>query len=468
MQIKLGFLGGARNVTGSQYLLENNDTRVLVDCGLYQEREFKHRNWEPFPTTPHTLNAVLLTHAHLDHCGLLPKLVREGFRGKIYCTAATAEIVRIMLLDSAKIQQEDAEFKSRRHQREGRSGPFPEVPLYSVADVADTIPLLSPVKYGNPVHIADGFDATFFDAGHVIGSAMIKVTANQDGEKRTILFSGDVGRQDKPIIEDPTLFNEADYVLIESTYGDRLHESSENICDSLAEIVNSTRKTRGNIVIPSFSLERAQEVMWYLNELLLADRIPHLMVFVDSPMAVSITEVFKNHPEVFDEDMNKLMRKNHSPFDFPGLKMVRTVEESKGINHIAGTAIIIAGSGMCTGGRVKPHLVANISRKESTILFVGYQAIGTLGRHIMEGAKKIRILGQQYPVRARIAQIHGFSAHADRDELFKWISGLKKAPRHVFITHGEAKSAISFGEFLHKKTGWEVSVPEYGEEAILE
>jgi len=256
--------------------------------------------------------------------------------------------------------------------------------------------------------------------------------------------------------------------LIESTYGDRLHENSENISDSLAEIVNSTRKARGNIVIPSFSLERAQEVMWYLNELLLADRIPHLMVFIDSPMAVSITEVFKNHPEVFDEDMNKLMRKNNSPFDFPGLKMVRTVDESKGINHIAGTTIIIAGSGMCTGGRVKHHLVANISRKESTVLFVGYQAIGTLGRHIVEGAKKVRILGQQYPVRARIAQIHGFSAHADRDELLKWISGLKKAPRHVFITHGEAKSAISFGEFLHKKTGWEVSVPEYGAEVFLE
>jgi len=409
VRIKLNFLGGARNVTGSQYLLENHNFRILVDCGIYQEREFKHRNWEPFPTPPHNLNAVLLTHAHLDHCGLLPKLVRDGFRGKIYCTAATAEIVQIMLLDSAKLQQEDAEFKSRRHQREGRKGPFPEVPLYTVDDVTETLPLLSPVKYGESAHITDGVDAIFYDAGHVIGSAMIKVTVNQDGEKRTILFSGDIGRPDKPIIEDPTLFNEADYVLIESTYGDRLHESSENIRDSLAEIVNSTRKARGNIVIPSFSLERAQEVMWYLNELLIADRIPHLMVFIDSPMAVNITEVFKNHPEVFDEEMKKLMRKNHSPFDFPGLKMVRTVEESKGINHIAGTAIIIAGSGMCTGGRIKHHLVANISRKESTILFVGYQAIGTLGRHIVEGAKKIRILGQQYPVRARIAQIHGFS-----------------------------------------------------------
>ncbi len=468
MQIKLSFMGAARNVTGSRYLLETDNIRILVDCGLYQEREFRYRNWDPFSIPPHTLDAVLLTHAHLDHCGLLPKLAREGFHGKIYCTAATTEITQIMLLDSAKLQQEDAEFKRKRHKREGRRGPYPEIPLYTVDDATATNPLFSPVKYGEAVPIANGLEATFYDAGHVFGSAMIKVTVNQNREKRTILFSGDVGRQDKPIIEDPTLFNEADYVLIESTYGDRLHESSENISNRLAEIVNSTRRAGGNMVIPSFALERAQEVMWYLNELLLADRIPHLMVFVDSPMAVNITEVFKHHPELFDKDMSILVRQHNSPFNFPGLTMVHTVDESKAINHIAGAAIIIAGSGMCTGGRVKHHLVANISRKESTILFVGYQAVGTLGRHIVEGNETVRILGQNYPVRATIAQIHGFSAHADRDELFKWISGLKKAPRHVFITHGEAKAAQSFGEFLREKTGWEVSVPEYGAEAFLE
>jgi len=468
VRIKLSFLGGARNVTGSRYLLETNDIRLLVDCGLYQEREFRSRNWDPFPIPPHTLDAVLLTHAHLDHCGLLPKLVCEGFHGKIYCTAATVEITQIMLLDSAKLQQEDAEFKSKRHKREGRRGPFPEVPLYTIDDATATAPLFSPVKYGEAVRITDGLDATFYDAGHILGSSMIKVAVNQDGEKRTILFSGDVGRQDKPILRDPTLFSKADYVLIESTYGDRLHESSEDIGNRLAGIINSTCRAGGNIVIPSFALERAQEVMCYLNELLLADRIPHLMVFVDSPMAVGITEVFKHHPELFDQHMNTLICQHNSPFDFPGLTMVHTVDESKAINHIAGTAIIIAGSGMCTGGRVKHHLVANISRKESTILFVGYQAVGTLGRHIVEGAKEVRILGQNYPIRATIDQIHGFSAHADRDELFKWISGLKKAPRHVFITHGEANAAQSFGAFLREKTDWEVSVPEYGAEAFLE
>jgi len=467
VQIKLSFMGAARNVTGSRYLLETDKTRILVDCGLYQEREFRYRNWDPFSISPHTLDAVLLTHAHLDHCGLLPKLVREGFQGKIYCTAATAEITQIMLLDSAKLQQEDAEFKSKRHRREGRRGAHPEIPLYTVDDAAATASLFSPVQYEENVHITDGLDATFYDAGHVFGSSMIKVTVNQNGERRIILFSGDVGRQGKPIINDPTLFNEADYVLIESTYGDRLHESSENISNRLAEIINSTCRAKGNIVIPSFALERTQEVMWYLNELLLADRIPHLMVFVDSPMAMNITQVFKHHPELFDKDMSTLLRQKNSPFNFPGLTMVHTVDESKAINHIAGTAIIIAGSGMCTGGRVKHHLVANISRKESAILFVGYQAVGTLGRQIVEGAQTARILGQNYPVRAMVAQIHGFSAHADRDELFTWISALKKAPRHVFITHGEANAAKSFGEFLHEKTGWEVSIPEYGAEVSL-
>ncbi len=467
MQVKLSFMGAARNVTGSRYLLETDNARVLVDCGLYQERDFRHRNWDPFLVPPRTIDAVLLTHAHLDHCGLLPKLVHDGFCGKIVCTAATAEITRIMHLDSAKLQLEDAEFKKRRHKREGRRGPHPEVPLYTVDDAMATIPLFSPVNYGENVHIADGVEATFYDAGHVFGSAMIKVTVNQDGEKRTILFSGDVGRQNKPIIEDPTIFKEADYVLIESTYGDRLHEDSENISNRLAGIINSTHRAGGNIVIPSFALERTQEVMWHLNELLLADRIPHQMVFVDSPMAMNITEVFKQHPELFDEEMSTLMRQNSSPFSFPGLTMIRTVDESKAINHIAGTAIIIAGSGMCTGGRVKHHLVANISRKESAIIFVGYQAANTLGRHIVEGAKKVRILGQSYPVKARIAQIHGFSAHADRDELFSWISGLKKAPRRVFVTHGETQAAQSFGKFLHEKTGWEIAVPEYGTEVLL-
>jgi len=467
VQIKLSFLGAARNVTGSRYLLETNNTRLLVDCGLYQEREFRSRNWDPFPIPPHTLDAVLLTHAHVDHCGLLPKLVREGFRGRIYCTEATSEITQIILLDSAHLQEEDAEFKRKRHEREKRRGPFPEIPLYTVDDAKASFPLFLPVKYGVPAQIGNGVEATFYDAGHVLGSSMIKVEMSQGGEKRTIVFSGDVGRWDRPILRDPNVFSKTDYIVVESTYGNRVHEPAD-ITDSLAEIVNSTHKAGGNIIVPSFALERTQEVLYYLNDLLIEDRIPHLMVFLDSPMATSITEVFKRHSELFDQEMIKLLRHNKSPFDFPGFKMVQTVDESKSLNHIAGTILIIAGSGMCTGGRVKYHLVSNISRRESTILFVGYQAIGTLGRLIVDGAKKVRILGRHYPVRARIAQIHGFSSHADRDELLRWLSGLIIAPKHLFVVHGEANVAEQFGEFLREKTGWKVSVPEYKAEALLE
>jgi metallo-beta-lactamase family protein len=468
MQIKLTFLGAAQSVTGSCYLVETGSARFLVDCGLYQEREFRGRNWGPFPIQPETLDCVLLTHAHLDHSGLLPKLVREGFRGSIYCLAATAEIAEIMLLDSAEIQEEDAEFKKKRHQKAGRKGPYPEAPLYTVDDAQASFPLFSPVEYEKPISIGKGIEATFYDAGHVLGSSMIKVRIRQNGEDRTILFSGDIGRRGKPILRDPTFFEEADYVLVESTYGDRLTESVEDAANKLADVINATVKSGGNIVIPSFALERSQEILYYLNEFLIEDRIPHLMVFIDSPMAVSITGVFEHYPELFDEEMVKLMRQKKSPFDFRGLSVVRTAEESKAINQIKGTVIIIAGSGMCTGGRIKHHLVTNISRKGSTILFVGYQAAGTLGREIVDGAKKVRILGQHYPIRARVVQIDGFSAHADRDGLLKWLSSLRKSPRRLFVTHGESSVSQHFAALVKDKTGWEVTVPEYREEFLLD
>jgi metallo-beta-lactamase family protein len=468
LQIKLSFLGGAHNVTGSQYLLEANNIRLLVDCGLYQERELKYRNWEPFAISPSSLDAVLLTHAHVDHCGLIPKLVREGFRGRIYCTTATSEIAQIVLLDSAQLQEEDAEFKRRRHEREKRRGPFPEVPLYTVEDARTSFPFFTPVNYEEIVSIGKGVQATFYDAGHVLGSSVIKITVTQDGESRTIIFSGDVGRANRPILRDPTVFSQIDYLVVESTYGDRTHEALENVADSLAKIINSTWKGGGNIIVPTFALQRSQVILYHMNELLMENRIPHLLVFLDSPMAISITEVFKRHSELFDKEMSRLMHQRSSPFDFPGLKMVQTTDESKALNHIKGTVMILAGSGMCTGGRIKHHLVTNISRRESTILFVGYQATGTLGRQIVDGVKRARILGRQYPVRARIAQINGFSAHADRNELLQWLSNLKSAPRRVFIVHGEPQAAKQFSQFLRKNTGWEIAVPEYRAEASLE
>ncbi len=468
MHIKLSFIGAADNVTGSRFLVEANNIRLLVDCGLYQERELRGRNWDPFPVPPDTLSAVLLTHAHLDHCGLLPKLVREGFNGHVYCTAATSEIAQIILKDSAKIQEEDAYFKRKRHQREGREGPYPEIPLYTADDAEACSPLFSPVGYGEPVYIGDGVEATFHDAGHILGSSMIMLTLSQNGDRRTLLFSGDVGRWDKPILRDPTLFSQADYVLVESTYGDRLHENSATIGNNLADVINTTLEAGGNIVVPSFALERSQEILYHLNELLIERRIPRLMVFVDSPMAVSITDVFEHHPELFDEEMTALIRQKKSPFDFPGLILVRSVDQSKAINSVVGTAMIIAGSGMCTGGRIKHHLVTNISRPGSTILFVGYQAVGTLGRHIIDGAKDVRILGRNHHVKARVIQLHGFSAHADREELFRWLSALQSPPRRLFVVHGEADAVRAFANFLRERTGWKVFTPKYQDEVILD
>ena len=468
MQIRLSFLGASQGVTGSRFRIEANGVRLLVDCGLYQERQFQSRNWDPFPVPPQSLDAVLLTHAHLDHCGLLPKLVREGFDGPIYCTAATADLTEIILLDSAKIQEQDAEYKKRRHEKEGRKGPHPEIPLYTTEDAEAVKPLFSPVSYNSPIEIAPGIEASFHDAGHVLGSAMIQVKVRQGGEERKILFSGDVGRLGKPILRDPSTFEEADYVLVESTYGDRLFSDSMDMAGELADVVVSTVAAGGNIVIPSFALERAQEILYYLNEALQKKSIPKLLVFVDSPMAVNITDVFNEHPYLFDKEMVQLLREKRSPFDFPGLTLVRTVDQSKAINYIKGSTIIIAGSGMCTGGRIKYHLVTNITRPESTILFVGYQAEGTLGRRIVEGEKEVRILGQQYPVKAKVVQLDGFSGHADRDMLLRWLSALKSPPRRVFVVHGEEKSARSFADFVTEQTGWQTSVPGYGDEVILE
>jgi metallo-beta-lactamase family protein len=297
---------------------------------------------------------------------------------------------------------------------------------------------------------------------------MIKVKVPINGRMRSILFSGDVGRNDRPILKDPTVFDQADYILIESTYGDRTHETFEDTKIKFTEAVNSTIESGGNIIVPSFAIERSQEILYYLNELQLADKIPHILVFLDSPMAVSVTDVFRHHPEMFDAEMIELLNEHHSPFSFDGLKMVRSTAESKAINKIKGTVMVIAGSGMCTGGRIKYHLVEHISRPESTILFVGYQAVGTLGRQIVEGAGEVRILGEMREVKARIVQALGFSAHADKNELMEWLSNLKKPPRHVFVVHGETNAAHHFSKFLTEKTGWPSSVPTYGSSVTLD
>jgi len=469
MKAKLTFLGAARNVTGSCYLLETSESRILVDCGLYQERKYQDRNWGRFAFNPESIDAVFLTHAHLDHSGLLPKLVRDGFKGKIYCTQPTAEIAQIILLDSAHLQEEDARYKAKRHRRENRRGPYDESPLYTTRDAEAVEPHFSAAEYGDCVRVTSDIEGCFYEAGHVLGSATIAINITRNGERRRILFSGDIGEPDRPIINDPAIFNEADYVVVESTYGDRTHSehTSIDIQARLRDCINDTITAGGNIVIPSFALERSQELLYHLNELFLRKEIPPITVFLDSPMAIRITEVFKRHGDLFDREMMQHLQRGNSPFSFKNLKMVQTPEESKAINFIKGSVIIIAGSGMVTGGRIKHHLVNNISRPESTILFVGYQAEGTPGSQLLGGAKQIRLLGSTLPVRARIIRLDGFSAHADSDGLVAWLSDMHQPPRRVFVTHGEKNAAASFAKYLSEQTGWKTLVPNYQDTVTL-
>ncbi len=465
--MKVRLLGAVGDVTGSRFILESDESRVLIDCGLYQGRGSRVRNWEKFPVDPSSIDSVLLTHAHLDHCGYLPKLVKEGFSGKIFCTSPTAEIAKISLLDSAKIQEEDAEHKKKRHKKEGRRGPYPEVSLYTVEDAESVFPLFENVDYKKEVQITPDIKATFYDAGHILGSSMIELISNNNGKEKRAVFSGDIGRWGKPLLCDPTLFEAADHVFMETTYGDRLHEDKGPSVEKFQRIITDTQKRGGNIVIPTFAIERAQELLFYLSGFLREKKIPPFTIFVDRPMAINVTEVFKNYTEYFDEETKEFIKRGKSPFDFPSLKTTRSTSESKEINDAGGTSIIMAGSGMCTGGRIKYHLRNNITRPESTVLFVGYQAKGTLGREILERPQSARILGNVYPVKARIEKINGFSAHADRDELLRWVSGFKEAPEKIFLIHGEEEVTESFASLLREKFRSEIIVPEYAKEYNL-
>lgn len=461
------FLGACRQVTGSAYLLEHNGQRFLIDCGLYQERPYLERNWNPFPVEPESLQGLILTHAHLDHSGLTPKVVRDGFKGPIYTTPITADLIPIVLLDSARLQEEDAAYKRKRHALEGRKGPYPEIPLYTEEDVNLVKPLLTIVDYNQKISLSQKLSFEFHDAGHILGSAMVEVKVKDKIGWRNLIFTGDIGQKDKPLVNDPTFFASADAVVMEATYGDRSHEDPADIQTMLAKIINETVEAGGNIVIPTFSVERAQEVLFYLSLLTRSKRIPPLLCFLDSPMALEVTRVFENHRERMDEETQNLFRRRQDPFHFPGLKMVRTTEESKAINHIRGSCLIMAGAGMCTGGRIKHHLVHNISRPESTILFVGYQAPGTLGRQILDGHGEVRILGQSLAVRARIAQIEGFSAHADQGFLLEWLKAFHRPPDKIFLTHGEGEVLERFSQTVSEHLPATIVIPEYKEKYSL-
>lgn len=462
--MKLHFLGANRQVTGSRTCVESGSLQVLVDCGMVQERPFLERNWDPCPLPPHEIDALLLTHVHIDHSGLIPKLVREGFHGPIYATRASAELLEVMLRDAAKIQAEDAAYKQKRHRREGRKGgAHPATALFTDADVDRTLPLLEVVQYGKPVTIGERISATFFDAGHVLGSAMIEVVVREGDRTSKVLFSGDIGQWHKPLIRDPTMFEQAEYVVMESTYGDREHEDCGDVETQLAQAIHRTAERGGKVIIPTFALERAQELMYYISRLVRADRIPDLKIFLDSPMAVDVTEIYRSMGDFFDAETLAMMAAGRPPLRFPGLTMTRSVNESRAINQYRQPCVIMASSGMCNAGRIKHHLRQNIGNPKNMILFVGYQGRGTLGRNILDGDPVVRIHGEDHAVRAEIAQICGFSGHADRKALLAWLGNLKSPPRRVFLNHGEEDVSLRFAEQIERDLKFPVTVPQYRE-----
>jgi len=467
MPFSLTFLGGAGNVTGSCTLLDVDGRRLLLDCGLFQERHLRDRNYQPFAIPPRELDAILLTHAHLDHCGLLPKLVKEGFQGPVFATPATAEIARIVLLDAAKLQAEDIAFKKKRHAKEGRRSPYPYEPLYTSEEVETACTQFRPIAYLEEFFPTTNARAAFFEGGHILGSSMIRLLASPDRLDRTFLFSGDVGRWNRPLINDPSLFSFADYLQCETTYGDREHVSDEDVNGELARLINETRQAGGHIVIPSFAVERTQELLYRISALVRDGRIPIMPVYLDSPMAIAVTEIFRRHPDLLDKATRRRLANGDDPFRFPGLRPTPTSDESKQINESKESAIIIAGSGMCTGGRIKHHLRHNLPRPESLILFAGFQARETLGRLLVDGAREVRLFGEMVPVKARIARLHGLSAHADRQELLCWLSALRQPPRTLFLVHGEPEASQAFAEFVAERLKWPVYVPSTGETVSL-
>lgn len=459
--MKIEFVGAARTVTGSSYIIKNKNFTVMVDCGMFQgSRDLRDRNHLNLIYAPGEIDALVLTHAHIDHSGLVPKLVKEGFKGPIFATSATVDLLKVMLPDSAHIQEMDAEWSNRRRKKAGRDV---IQPIYTEDDAAASLKYLKPFEYGQTFDVVPGIKARFREAGHILGSASIEMWVEDEGKTKKIVFSGDIGPKNQAIIRDPETIDEADYLLIESTYGDRLHKSKPDTYAEFKQVINDTHNSKGNIVIPSFAVERTQEIIYTLGQLFKEGAVPRIPVYIDSPLAVNATEIFNHNPGCFNEEMQAILRTGENPLDFPNLHYVRTTEESKALNDTAKGSIIISASGMCTAGRIKYHLQNNLYKPASTILFVGYQAEGTLGRQLVEGAKRVRVYAEDVVVKASIKTLGGFSAHADRDGLLQWMSSIKTKNCRVFVVHGEDTAAESFAAEVKKQFGYEVTVPHWGE-----
>ncbi|MBQ3925170.1 MAG: MBL fold metallo-hydrolase [Firmicutes bacterium] len=469
--MKVRFCGAANGVTGSCHLITCGEHQVLFDCGQFQGGKQQERlNYEDFPFDPTQIECVILSHAHIDHCGRLPLLVKRGFKGKIYCTDATADLLDVMLKDSGYIHEKEAEWQNRKNERAGRP---PIEPLYTFNDAAATLAYVEAVRYDQLIEINEDMKVVFNEAGHILGSAIIELFATENEKTSKIVFSGDLGVMGRPILRDPKIIKKADQVIMETTYGNRVHPEKDNDIDALIKIVIETTKRGGSVIIPSFAVGRTQELIYELNRFYDSETeytkyLKDIKVYVDSPMAVNATEVFQKNSQVFDDETKDYIMRGDDPLKFNGLIFTSTTEESQRINMDPDPKIIISASGMCEAGRIRHHLKHNLWDARNSVIFVGYQAEGTLGRKLIDGEKDISLFGESIHVAAKIHNLEGFSGHADKDGLFEWISGFEKAPKQIFLVHGELESKEAFAYTLKEKLGYDPVVVREVSEFELE
>ena len=461
MSVSLTFLGGAREVTGSCILVQTGRSRFLVDCGMFQGgSESDRKNRRRMPVPPASIDFVLSSHAHIDHSGLLPKLVRDGFRGPVHCTPATADLLKVMLPDSGHIQEKEAEWENRKRERGGRQM---VIPLYTEADALAVAARFREVPYEKTFEPAPGVSVTFLDAGHILGSAIVAVTVREEGREKRLVFSGDLGHRGLPIVRDPTPVRGADALVIESTYGNRVHKGMENTVEEFVHAVDHTlRRKGGNVVIPAFAVGRAQDILYLLADLTRQGRLSGITIYIDSPLAAEATRITLRHPECFDDATKEVFAWRDAHPDALKVVVTQSTDDSRALNSLRGGAIILAGSGMCEAGRVKHHLKHNLWRKECSVVIVGFQAQGTLGRKIVEGAKRVKVFGEEIAVAADVYTIGGLSAHADREDLLAWAGRFESPPGTVMVAHGEEAVSVEFAGTLRSRLRWRAEVPVPG------
>lgn len=463
--MRVEFLGGVRTVTGSATLFEKGSLKWLVDCGMFQGgKEIERKNEDTRPYRPKELLYILLTHAHIDHSGLIPKLVKEGFRGKVICTKATLDLCEAMLRDSGHIQEMEAEWQNRKSRRSGQKG---IAPLYTAADAEKSLRFFFPIPYNEVVSLADGLKVRFQDAGHILGSAIIELWVEEEGRERKLVFSGDLGNSGQPIVRDPSIVEEADLLWLESTYGDRLHKTREKTNQELLTILQEAIAHSGKVIIPAFAVERTQDIIYTIGQFIREGLLASLPVYIDSPLAISATEIFKKNPDCFDEETEAILLRGENPLDLPEIIYTRTTEESKAINDDQRPGLIISASGMCDSGRIKHHLKHHLWRSTSHIVFIGYQGEGTIGRRIVDGAESVRLFGESIAVKAHIHTLGGFSAHADQKGLLEWVSHFRNPELEVIINHGEQKASMELDRHLREHLHLKTSIPRWREKRTL-